>query len=115
MKQKMKQQKHSMNSKDCDVVKIRVVEIEKLNSEIEIQSDEELVKKLNESENERKRLEYELQLLRSSLLNSDEYKYAFYQEGCHHVNNGAKGCLTEIDRQTFVREVYEAVKKRCQA
>jgi len=73
----MKQQKHSMNSKDGDVVKIRAVEIEKLNSEIEIQNNEESVKKMNERENERKRLEYELQLLRSSLLNSDEYMYAF--------------------------------------
>ena len=73
----MKQQKHSMNSKDGDVVKIRAVEIEKLNSEIEIQNNEESVKKMNERENEWKRLEYELQLLRSSLLNSDEYMYAF--------------------------------------
>ena len=113
MQQKMKQQKHSMNSKDGDVVKIRAVEIEKLNSEIEIQNNEESVKKMNERENEWKRLEYELQLLRSSLLNSDEYMYAFDQEGCHHVSDGARGSLTEIDRRTFVGEVYEAVKKRC--
>ena len=28
----------------------------------------------------------------------DEYKYVFHPDG-FHVNIGAKGCLTEIDRQ----------------
>jgi hypothetical protein len=43
----------------------------------------------------------------------DEYKYVFHPDGFHHVNIGAKGCLTEIDRQKFVKEVYKAVKESC--
>lgn len=69
---------------------------------------------MNESKNEWKRLEYEFQLLRSSLLNSDEYMYAFYQEGCHHVDNGARGCLTEIDRQNSLDMFTKPLRKGAQ-